>query len=83
MTTYNIAVIAGDGIGKEVMPEGLKVVQAAAEKFGLSLNFHHFDWGGCDYYLEHNRMMPENWKDMVPLAGRIPYQTIFHCGVLF
>ena len=65
MTTYNIAVIAGDGIGKEVMPEGLKVVQAAAEKFGLSLNFHHFDWGGCDYYLEHNRMMPENWKDIV------------------
>jgi len=65
MTTYNIAVIAGDGIGKEVMPEGLKVVQAAAEKFGLSLNFHHFDWGGCDYYLEHNRMMPENWKAIV------------------
>ena len=65
MTTYNIAVIAGDGIGKEVMPEGLKVVQAAAEKFGLSLNFHHFDWGGCDYYLKHNRMMPENWKDIV------------------
>ncbi|PRO74652.1 tartrate dehydrogenase [Alteromonas alba] len=65
MTTYNIAVITGDGIGKEVMPEGLKVVQAAAEKFGLSLNFHHFDWGGCDYYLEHNRMMPENWKDIV------------------
>ncbi|MBR9790475.1 MAG: tartrate dehydrogenase [Gammaproteobacteria bacterium] len=65
MTIYNIAVIAGDGIGKEVMPEGLKVVQAAAEKFGLSLNFHHFDWGGCDYYLEHNRMMPENWKDIV------------------
>lgn len=65
MTTYNIAVIAGDGIGKEVMPEGLKVVQAAAEKFGLTLNFHHFDWGGCDYYLEHNRMMPENWKDIV------------------
>ncbi|WP_296047114.1 tartrate dehydrogenase [uncultured Alteromonas sp.] len=65
MTTYNIAVIAGDGIGKEVMPEGLKIVQAAAEKFGLSLNFHHFDWGGCDYYLEHNRMMPENWKDIV------------------
>ncbi|OFC69206.1 tartrate dehydrogenase [Alteromonas confluentis] len=65
MSTYNIAVIAGDGIGKEVMPEGLKVVQAAADKFGLTLNFHHFDWGGCDYYLKHNRMMPENWKELV------------------
>ena len=38
MTTYNIAVIAGDGIGKEVMPEGLKIVQAAAEKFGSQSN---------------------------------------------
>ena len=65
MSTYNIAVIAGDGIGKEVMPEGLKVVQAAADKFGLTLNFHHFDWGGCDYYQQHNRMMPENWKELV------------------
>lgn len=65
MSTYNVAVIAGDGIGKEVMPEGLKVVQAAAEKYGLTINFHHFDWGGCDYYLKHERMMPENWKDIV------------------
>ncbi|GAC08318.1 tartrate dehydrogenase [Paraglaciecola chathamensis] len=65
MKTFNIAIIAGDGIGKEVMPEGLKVVKAAADKFGLSLNFRHFDWGGCDYYLQHNRMMPDDWKEQV------------------
>ncbi|MCP4236796.1 MAG: tartrate dehydrogenase, partial [Aestuariibacter sp.] len=38
--TYNVAVIAGDGIGKEVMPEGLKIVKAAAGKFGLNIEFH-------------------------------------------
>ena len=44
MKTYNIAVIAGDGIGKEVMPEGVRALDAAARKFGLSLAFDHFDW---------------------------------------
>ena len=43
-TTYKIAVLPGDGIGKEVMPEGLRAVEAAAQRFGLSLEFHHFDW---------------------------------------
>lgn len=62
---FNIAVITGDGIGKEVMPEGLKIVQAAASKVGLSLNFHHFEWGGCDYYLKHGVMMPSDWKEQV------------------
>ena len=47
--TYQIAVIAGDGIGREVMPEGLRAVQAAAQRFGLPLAFHPFDWAHCDY----------------------------------
>ena len=63
--TYNVAVIAGDGIGKEVMPEGLKIVKAAADKFGLNIEFHTFEWGGCDYYEPHGKMMPDNWKDQV------------------
>lgn len=63
--TYNVAVIAGDGIGKEVMPEGLKIVKAAAGKFGLNIEFHTFEWGGCDYYETHGKMMPDNWKDQV------------------
>lgn len=63
--TYNVAVIAGDGIGKEVMPEGLKIVKAAADKFGLNIEFHTFEWGGCDYYETHGKMMPDNWKDQV------------------
>ena len=59
---FKIAVIAGDGIGKEVMPEGLRVLEAASDRFGLKLHFHHFEWGGCDYYLSHGKMMPDDWK---------------------
>ena len=51
--TRHLAVIAGDGIGREVMPEGLRAVQAAARRFGLPLEFHAFDWAHCDYYLQH------------------------------
>ncbi len=61
-TTFTIAVIAGDGIGKEVMPEGLRVLDAAAERFGLTLNYRHIEWGGCDYYAAHGQMMPDDWK---------------------
>jgi tartrate dehydrogenase/decarboxylase/D-malate dehydrogenase len=60
--TKKIAVLAGDGIGKEVMPEGLRAVQAAAQRFGLTLDVHHFEWASCDYYAEHGKMMPDDWK---------------------
>ena len=60
--TYKIAVLPGDGIGKEVMPEGLRAVQAAARRFGLALDVHHFEWASCDYYARHGQMMPDDWK---------------------
>lgn len=60
--SQKIAVIAGDGIGKEVMPEGLRALEAAARRFDLPLEFHHFDWAHCDYYAEHGQMMPDDWK---------------------
>ena len=63
MTTHRIAVIAGDGIGPEVMPEGVRAVTAAASKHGIGLEFEHFDWACADYYLKHGRMMPEDWFD--------------------
>ena len=59
--TFRIAAIPGDGIGQEVMPEGVRVVEAAAAKFGLALEFTHFEWASCDYYLEHGKMMPDDW----------------------
>jgi tartrate dehydrogenase/decarboxylase/D-malate dehydrogenase len=62
MSTHRIAVIAGDGIGKEVMPEGLRVLRAAARRFGLTLQFDEFDFASCDYYARHGEMMPADWK---------------------
>ena len=61
MSKKRIAVIAGDGIGKEVMPEGLRALEAAGRRFGISLSFETFEWASCDYYLQHGKMMPDDW----------------------
>jgi tartrate dehydrogenase/decarboxylase/D-malate dehydrogenase len=60
-----IAVIAGDGIGREVIPEGLRVLDAVTRKFGIQLRFDHFDFASCDYFAKHGQMMPDNWKDQI------------------
>ena len=60
-----IAVIAGDGIGQEVMPEGLRVLRAVAERFGLPLQFDEFHFADCRYYEQHGQMMPDDWKDQI------------------
>src|SRR6187431_2405975 len=65
MSTQRIAVIAGDGIGKEVMPEGIRVMEAAATKFGIDLAFDHFDFSSWDYCEKHGKYMPDNWKDLI------------------
>ncbi len=65
MTHKRIAVIAGDGIGNEVTPEGLRVLEATARKFDLSIELTRFDWAHCDYYLKHGTMMPSNWFDQL------------------
>lgn len=61
MAAYKIAVIPGDGIGKEVMPEGVKVISAAAEKFGIALEWVWFDFASADYYQQHGKMLPDDW----------------------
>ena len=63
MSQQRIAVIAGDGIGTEVMPEGLRCMEAAASRFNLNLQFDHFDFSSCDYFERHGKMLPDNWKD--------------------
>lgn len=60
-----IAVIEGDGIGKEVMSEGLRVLEAAASKFNIGIQFDTFDFASCDYYAKHGKMMPEDWKERI------------------
>ncbi|MEP7057840.1 MAG: tartrate dehydrogenase [Caldimonas sp.] len=64
-TKHRIAVIAGDGIGKEVVPEGLRVLEVAASKFDLDLAFDHFDFSSWDYYERHGKMMPDDWKEQI------------------
>lgn len=63
--TFRIAAIAGDGIGVEVMPEGIKVVQKAAAKYGIELEFQNFEWASCDYYLACGKMMPDDWFEQL------------------
>lgn len=62
---HRIAVIAGDGIGQEVMPEGIRVLEAAARKFDLELSFDHFDFSSWEYFEKHGKMLPDNWKDQI------------------
>ncbi|HJW02255.1 MAG TPA: tartrate dehydrogenase [Azospira sp.] len=62
---HKIAVIAGDGIGQEIMPEGLRVLEVAARKFAIDLEFTTFEWANCDYYLKHGKMMPDDWFDQL------------------
>lgn len=65
--SYRVAVIAGDGIGKEVMPEGLRVLDATTKRFGISIEYTMIEWASCEYYAEHGQMMPNDWKEQ--LAG--------------
>lgn len=63
--TSKIAVIPGDGIGKEVVPEGLRVLEKVASKFDIGLDFDHYDFSSYDYYKEHGQMLPDDWKDQI------------------
>jgi len=65
MKTHRIAVIAGDGIGKEVMPEGLRALEAAASRFGIGLQFDHFDFACWPYCERHGQMLPDDWKEQI------------------
>src|SRR6202030_1012161 len=65
MQTHRIAVIPGDGIGSEVIPEGIRVLDAAGSMFGIDLRYDGFDFASCDYYSRHGQMMPDDWKDRI------------------
>ena len=71
MKTFNIAVIAGDGIGKEVVPEGIRVLEAAGQRFGFHLQRQAFDWS-CETYMQTGKMMPDDG-----LRQLRPFDAIF------
>ena len=64
MKRYRIAVIPGDGIGKEVMPEGVRALDGAARRFGFTLQLEQLDWN-CDRLVKTGHWMPENWKELI------------------
>ena len=76
MKEYKIAVIPGDGIGQEVTPEGVRVLEAVSEVTGdFKLNYEYFPWG-CDYYLKNGSMMPSNGIDILR-----PFDAIYFGAV--
>lgn len=74
--SYRIAVIPGDGIGLEVMPEAIAVLKAAAGVHGFELIFDHFDFASCSYYQRHGKMMPDDWKDQIGLHDAILFGAV-------
>lgn len=58
-SNYRIAVIPGDGIGTEVVPEGIRVLEAVGRKFGIGFEWDEFPWS-CEHYAHHGHMMPED-----------------------
>ena len=65
MKTHRIAVIAGDGIGNEVMPEGVRILETVARRFDIDIQLTRFEWANCDYYLQQGKMMPDDWFDQL------------------
>ena len=74
--SYRIAVIPGDGIGKEVMPEGIRVLEAAASHFGFRIAQDWHDFASCDYYARHGQMMPDDWKERIGAPDAIFFGAV-------
>jgi len=67
MREHRIAVIPGDGIGPEVIREGVKVLETVSKKLGdITFEFRYFPWG-CEYYLKNGQMMPEDGLEKSPI----------------
>ncbi|MBU3077888.1 tartrate dehydrogenase [Sphingomonas quercus] len=76
VNAYRIAVIPGDGIGREVIPEGVRALEAAAARFDFSLQFEWHEFASCDYYLRHGKMMPDDWKVRIGDADAIFFGAV-------
>jgi|TARA_B110001452_G_scaffold264512_1_gene267625 tartrate dehydrogenase/decarboxylase/D-malate dehydrogenase len=65
MREYKIAAIAGDGIGKEVLPEGLKILKEISKQHQFKILFDEFEFSSCDYFKKHGKMLPDDWKEKI------------------
>jgi tartrate dehydrogenase/decarboxylase/D-malate dehydrogenase len=77
MKTFTIAVIAGDGVGQEVIPEAKRVLQKAAGKYGVTFSFQDFDWGS-EHYFRWSRMMPQGAIDLLTPCDAILLGAVGH-----
>ncbi len=75
MSNYKIAVVPGDGIGKEIVPEGLRVIEAVAKKHNFSIETEEFGWG-AGYYLEHNMFLPEDGLDTLKKFDAVYFGSV-------
>jgi tartrate dehydrogenase/decarboxylase/D-malate dehydrogenase len=74
--TYRIAAIPGDGIGQEVLPEGLRALRAAGRRFGFGVDIVPLPFASCDYYHRHGQMMPDDWRDQVDDCDAILFGAV-------
>jgi len=74
--SYAISVIPGDGIGTEVMPEGIRVLEKAARLYGFSIEQQWHDFACCDYYAKHGKMMPDDWKAQIGAPDAIFFGAV-------
>jgi tartrate dehydrogenase/decarboxylase / D-malate dehydrogenase len=78
--TYEVAVIPGDGIGKEVVPEGMRVLEAAARRYGFQLKWQHYDWS-CERFAKAGAMMPKDGLDQIKGMDGIFLGAVGYPGV--
>lgn len=80
MNTYHIAVIPGDGIGREVIPAGMAVLEAAGRKRGIAFEWDEYDWS-CEHYAKTGRMMPEDGIERIQAYDAIYLGAVGYPGV--
>lgn len=76
LAKYRIAVIPGDGIGKEVMPEGVKVMDAVARQSGIAFEWQWFDFASAEYYQQHGKMLPDDWFETLKSFDAIYFGAV-------
>lgn len=76
MKRHRIAVIPGDGIGKEVVPEGIRVMDAAASRFDIAFEWEWFEFSSCEYYIRHGQMLPDDWFECLRAHDAIYFGAV-------
>ena len=74
--SWKIAVIPGDGIGKETTPEGIRVLEAVSKRFDIEFDFEEYDFASADYYAQHGQMLPDDWKDHLGRADALFFGAV-------